>query len=244
MTTNCRYFLALAMSSFKSYVVVVKGGSKSDVGPHLELALVRTMATSVWTGETWSVTSLMSPGIGWCLALCMYHDVRARKNHGQCLPGEERATCNNRFTRGTECAYVRWRANARLTYVQLTTTKQSPTKVHVIEVSDLKGKDSSGTSDPIVHASCLGTTKHTRVRKGVNSAVFDEVLYFNLPNLSRYKETNKLVYMLEIVPLHYRYSGWGSQQQAEARALSSAYRIFVWSRLQMIRHSFSSFPCC
>lgn len=55
----------------------------------------------------------------------------------------------------------------------------------MIEVSDLKGKDSSGTSDPIVHASCLGTTKHTRVRKGVNSAVFDEVLYFNLPNLSR-----------------------------------------------------------
>ncbi|CAM9402960.1 unnamed protein product [Ectocarpus sp. 12 AP-2014] len=58
-------------------------------------------------------------------------------------------------------------------------------QIHVIEVSDLKGKDSSGTSDPIVHASCLGTTKHTRVRKGVNSAVFDEVLYFNLPNLSR-----------------------------------------------------------
>lgn len=56
----------------------------------------------------------------------------------------------------------------------------------MIEVSDLKGKDSSGTSDPVVHASCLGTTKHTRVRKGVNSAVFDEVLYFNLPNLSRY----------------------------------------------------------
>lgn len=52
-------------------------------------------------------------------------------------------------------------------------------------MSDLKGKDSSGTSDPIVHASCLGTTKHTRARKGVNSAVFDEVLYFNLPNLSR-----------------------------------------------------------
>ncbi|CAM9642788.1 unnamed protein product, partial [Hapterophycus canaliculatus] len=58
-------------------------------------------------------------------------------------------------------------------------------QIHVIEVSDLKGKDSSGTSDPTVHASCLGTTKHTRVRKGVNSAVFDEVLYFNLPNLSR-----------------------------------------------------------
>eukprot|EP00903_Cladosiphon_okamuranus_P014837 g13738.t1 len=58
-------------------------------------------------------------------------------------------------------------------------------QVHVIEVSDLKGKDSSGTSDPIVYASCLGTTKHTRIRKGVNSAVFDEVLYFNLPNLSR-----------------------------------------------------------
>ena len=58
-------------------------------------------------------------------------------------------------------------------------------KVHVIEVSDLKGKDSSGTSDPIVYATCLGSTKHTRLRKGVNSAVFDEVLYFNPRNLSR-----------------------------------------------------------
>lgn len=55
----------------------------------------------------------------------------------------------------------------------------------MIEVSDLKGKDASGTSDPTVYASCLGTTKHSRVRKGVNSAVFDEVLYFNLPALTR-----------------------------------------------------------
>ena len=58
-------------------------------------------------------------------------------------------------------------------------------QVHVIEVSDLKGKDASGTSDPIVYATCLGSTKHTRVRKGVNSAVFDEVLYFNPRGLSR-----------------------------------------------------------
>lgn len=55
----------------------------------------------------------------------------------------------------------------------------------MIEVSDLKGKDSSGTSDPTVYVSCLGTTKHTRVRKGVNSAVFDEVLYFNLRAVTR-----------------------------------------------------------
>ncbi|CAM9547986.1 unnamed protein product [Ascophyllum nodosum] len=58
-------------------------------------------------------------------------------------------------------------------------------QVHVIEVSGVKGKDASGTSDPIVYASCLGLTKHTRVRKRVTSAVFDEVLYFDLPNLSR-----------------------------------------------------------
>lgn len=58
-------------------------------------------------------------------------------------------------------------------------------QIHVIEVSDLKGKDASGTSDPTVYASCLGTTKHSRVRKGVNSAVFDEVLYFNLLALTR-----------------------------------------------------------
>lgn len=59
-------------------------------------------------------------------------------------------------------------------------------QVHIIEVSDLKGKDASGTSDPIVHATCLDVTKHTRVRKSVNSAVFDEVLYFSLSNLTRY----------------------------------------------------------
>lgn len=65
------------------------------------------------------------------------------------------------------------------------TTKTTTGKVHVIEVSDLKGMDSSGTSDPAVYATCLGTTRHTRVRKAVNSTVFDEVLYFNLRSLSR-----------------------------------------------------------
>ncbi|CAN0166928.1 unnamed protein product [Ascophyllum nodosum] len=58
-------------------------------------------------------------------------------------------------------------------------------QVHVIEVSDLKGKDFSDTSDPIVYASCLGMTKHTSVKQGVTSAVFDEVLHFNFTNLSR-----------------------------------------------------------
>lgn len=55
----------------------------------------------------------------------------------------------------------------------------------MIEVSDLKGKDASGTSDPTVYATCLGHTKRTRVKTGVNSAVIDEVLYFNLRSLSR-----------------------------------------------------------
>ena len=63
-------------------------------------------------------------------------------------------------------------------------TARTP-KVHVIEVSDLKGKDFSDTSDPIVYASCLGMTKHTSVKQGVTSAVFDEVLHFNFTNLSR-----------------------------------------------------------
>ncbi|CAM9476635.1 unnamed protein product [Choristocarpus tenellus] len=58
-------------------------------------------------------------------------------------------------------------------------------KVHIIEATDLKGKDSSGTSDPVVYVTCLGITKHTRVRTSVNATVFDEVLYFNLPNLTR-----------------------------------------------------------
>lgn len=58
-------------------------------------------------------------------------------------------------------------------------------QVHVIEVSDLKGKSASGACDPTVYASCLGVTKHTRVRRGVNSAVFDEVLYINLPSITR-----------------------------------------------------------
>lgn len=58
-------------------------------------------------------------------------------------------------------------------------------KVHIIEAADLKGLDASGTSDPIVYVDCLGLKKHTRVRKGVTSAVFDEVLYFTLPKLSR-----------------------------------------------------------
>jgi hypothetical protein len=58
-------------------------------------------------------------------------------------------------------------------------------QVHIIEARDLKGEDASGTSDPIVYIHCNGVKKHTHKRKGVTSAVFDEVLYFQFQGLKR-----------------------------------------------------------
>lgn len=57
--------------------------------------------------------------------------------------------------------------------------------MHIIEVIDLVGTNSSGLADPIVFVEVMGQRQHTRVQYNKTSAFYDEVFYFNFPGLKK-----------------------------------------------------------
>lgn len=58
-------------------------------------------------------------------------------------------------------------------------------QVNVVEVSDLVGLNASGLSDPVIVVEVMGVKKNTGIKKEVNSAYFDETLFFNFKDLKR-----------------------------------------------------------
>eukprot|EP01038_Epipyxis_sp_PR26KG_P011587 gene11587-15520_t len=58
-------------------------------------------------------------------------------------------------------------------------------QVHVIEVAELKGLNSSGFSDPIVYVEIMNQVRHTRHVTEVDRCTFNEVLYFNFKDLKQ-----------------------------------------------------------
>ena len=56
-------------------------------------------------------------------------------------------------------------------------------QVHVIEGRDLTGKDSGGTSDPVVTISVFDEKKSTKIKSKTNSPRWDQVLIFELNKL-------------------------------------------------------------
>ncbi|KAG6609866.1 dysferlin-like protein [Phytophthora cinnamomi] len=60
-------------------------------------------------------------------------------------------------------------------------------QVHVIEARDLKGENLSGTSDPYCQVEILGVSKKTSTKYDTLGCVFDEILFFNFPNIGRHE---------------------------------------------------------
>lgn len=58
-------------------------------------------------------------------------------------------------------------------------------QVHIIEVADLVGLNSSGLSDPIIFVELMGQRQCTRPIYEVNSAFFDQTFFFNFKDLKR-----------------------------------------------------------
>jgi hypothetical protein len=49
-------------------------------------------------------------------------------------------------------------------------------RVHIVEARDLKGRDASGMSDPVVTCETLGTKKTSSIKKATSNCTWDEVL--------------------------------------------------------------------
>uniref|UniRef100_H3HD60 C2 domain-containing protein n=1 Tax=Phytophthora ramorum TaxID=164328 RepID=H3HD60_PHYRM len=60
-------------------------------------------------------------------------------------------------------------------------------QVHVIEARDLKGENLSGTSDPYCQVEIMGLSKKTSTKYDTLGCVFDEILFFNFPNIGRHE---------------------------------------------------------
>ena len=56
-------------------------------------------------------------------------------------------------------------------------------QVHVIRAQDLKAKNASGSSDPVVFVEVMGEKKNTKVKKNCTSCVFDDLFFFNFKDL-------------------------------------------------------------
>lgn len=54
-----------------------------------------------------------------------------------------------------------------------------------MQVRNLKPEDWNGSADPVVYVEVLGKKKHTPVKHNVTTCVFDWVLFFNFPKLTR-----------------------------------------------------------
>ena len=55
--------------------------------------------------------------------------------------------------------------------------------VHIIEAKDLKGEDSSGTSDPVTIVRLLGQKQSTKIRKKCTACTWDDVMFFNFTDM-------------------------------------------------------------
>eukprot|EP00854_Cymbomonas_tetramitiformis_P003270 gene3270-4120_t len=53
-------------------------------------------------------------------------------------------------------------------------------RVNILEVNNLVGKDSSGTSDPFVRVVCNGDVKQTETLKATSSGIYNELFTFNI----------------------------------------------------------------
>ncbi|KUF94553.1 Dysferlin protein [Phytophthora nicotianae] len=60
-------------------------------------------------------------------------------------------------------------------------------QVHIIEARDLKGENLSGTSDPYCQVDIMGVSKKTSTKYDTLGCVFDEILFFNFPNIGRHE---------------------------------------------------------
>lgn len=49
----------------------------------------------------------------------------------------------------------------------------------MVEARDVKGLDSSGSSDPVVFVTCFGEKKHTDIKKRQANPTFDTMLFFD-----------------------------------------------------------------
>ena len=58
-------------------------------------------------------------------------------------------------------------------------------QVHIIEARSLKGEDPDGSADPVVYAEVLGQKKNTKCFSNRTSAVWDETLFLNFPNMEK-----------------------------------------------------------
>eukprot|EP00475_Leptophrys_vorax_P032002 TRINITY_DN4892_c1_g1_i3.p1 TRINITY_DN4892_c1_g1~~TRINITY_DN4892_c1_g1_i3.p1 ORF type:complete len:1239 (+),score=404.15 TRINITY_DN4892_c1_g1_i3:101-3817(+) len=57
-------------------------------------------------------------------------------------------------------------------------------QIHVIEARDLKGRDATGMSDPVVRIETLGQKKNTTIKKQTTTCTWDEVVYFSCKDMT------------------------------------------------------------
>eukprot|EP00644_Phytophthora_capsici_P012087 jgi/Phyca11/15292/fgenesh1_pg.PHYCAscaffold_12_\ len=86
-------------------------------------------------------------------------------------------------------ALLRRQTQEREASAALTALKQGDyqVQVHIIEARDLKGENLSGTSDPYCQVDILGMSRKTATKYDTLGCVFDEILFFNFPNIGRHE---------------------------------------------------------
>ncbi|KAH7460642.1 Myoferlin [Phytophthora ramorum] len=103
------------------------------------------------------------------------------------LVGQEDETEEEVYTRNK--ALLRREEQEREAAATIAALKQGDyqVQVHVIEARDLKGENLSGTSDPYCQVEIMGLSKKTSTKYDTLGCVFDEILFFNFPNIGRHE---------------------------------------------------------
>ncbi|POM58592.1 Dysferlin-like protein, partial [Phytophthora palmivora] len=86
-------------------------------------------------------------------------------------------------------ALLRREEQERETAAALAALKQGyyQVQIHIIEARDLKGENLSGTSDPYCQVEIMNVIKKTSTKYDTLGCVFDEILFFNFPNIGRHE---------------------------------------------------------
>ncbi|KAL3661972.1 hypothetical protein V7S43_012779 [Phytophthora oleae] len=152
-----------------------KGITGQFTGAELELkvALVYTKANDQSLSQTGPAAMELQHGVDAALADLLV---------GQDDETEEEAVARTK-------ALLRRETQEREASAALASLKQGDyqVQVHIIEARDLKGENLSGTSDPYCQVEILGKSRKTATKYDTLGCVFDEILFFNFPNIGRHE---------------------------------------------------------